>query len=98
MPKRIVKVKLVPHAGMERFRLRTRKEIKRYINARVKHARGSRKHGKVLLKSAREKKAYWHKPGSFMVVHKLYRHEIKPIVQFHAEEDCARDERFALKA
>lgn len=73
MPKRVVKFKLVPHARMERYRLRTRKEIKRFINARIANAMAERKSSKNVIKTVREKPAYWLKPKSFMVIYKMTR-------------------------
>lgn len=99
MPKRVVKFKLVPHARMERYRLRTRKEIKRFINARIANAMAERKSSKNVIKTVREKPAYWLKPKSFMVIYKMTRMRTVSAAQFFGQdEECACDERFALKA
>lgn len=95
MPKRIVSVKLLTK-DHRKFRLRTRREIKTYMNAMIANGKTNRKGTKRTLAMARKNPKFWNKKTSYMAVYFMYKSVVAQSLGLG--DDCARNERFALKA
>ena len=72
MPKRVVKIKLQAK-DHRKFRMRTRREVKAYINAAIANGKASRKGTKRTIANIRMKPKYWNKKTSYMVIYFMYK-------------------------
>lgn len=98
MPKRTVSVRL-QYNNHRLYRLRTRREIKAYINAMIANGKTKRKGTRKILSGIRQHRRYWADPTHCMAVYFMPRQSLaRTVLEMEEDDDCARDERFALQA